>query len=332
MESRIANGIRYRIQIDSEDSVWNVRLPNSDYEWRIISKANNLDMAFINKYSNLLILESIILNEKSKLKKNVSDDYGAEINWNKIVLSTMYRIKNTPKPKLTKGRKEIFNLIKEHANQINWKEICQKRYISSLNTDFLMEFYPYIDWSLLLSNTYEPIDKDLMDFLIELGIINWNEISALEHFPQNFIKEYADYINWDVFLQTHDLEDIPVECRSREDLLIAIRNNPDLINLRGDKQAISEKNDRLKRFVWIDRVAGVEGHLQDDTGLWVDTIRGAAADDADNLESDLEHSEKDAFGEEDIEEENIGEEGIDEENIDDTEKEYHIIDDDDLSL
>ena len=313
MESRIANGIRYRIQIDAEDSIWNVRLPNSEYEWRIVSKANNLVMNFSNKYSTHIILESIILNEKSKLKKNVADDYGAEINWNKIVLAAMYRIKNTPKPKLTSGRKEIFKLIKDYANQVDWTSVCQKRYISSLNSDFLLEFYSYIDWTLLISNTYEPIDQDVIKFLDELNLLNWNEISALEHFPQNFVEENANKINWIIFLQNHPLYEIPVECRHRDDLLLAIRNNPDLINLRGDKQAIAETNDRLRRYVWIDRVAGVEGHFQDDTGLWVDTLRGAAADDADNLESDLEHTSKDAFGEE---------------NIDEIEKESHIIDDD----
>ena len=317
MENRITSGIRYRIQIDDEDSIWNVRLPNNRREWRIVSKANNLDMAFINKYAEHIIFESIILNEKSKLKKNVSDDYGAEINWNKIVLSTMYRMKNSPKPKLTSGRKEIFNLIKEHVDQVDWNNVCQKRYISSLNVDFLMEFYLYIDWTLLIGNTYEPINQDLIKFLDELQLLNWDEISALENLPQDFVKQNADKINWVIFLQTHDLYEVPIECRGREDLLIAIRNNPDLINLKGDKQAISETNDRLKRYVWIDRVGGVEGHYQDDTGLWVDTLRGAAADDAENLESDLEHSDKDAFGEE---------------NIDEIEKEYHIIDDDDLSL
>jgi hypothetical protein len=290
----LLKNIEYKNKISTEMSVWNIKLPSNDVEWKILSHSDILDKKFIDKYSNFLMLEYIILNEKNKFRKKVSDDYGAEINWNKIVYATMYRPRNTEKPKSTPERKLTLQLIKDHWEYVDWDEICKRHYISNINEDFLYEFYSFIDWNILIGNTYEEIDNKIIDELTSLNILNWNIISSLEHYPKNFLTSNADKINWDIFIKTHNFFDIPIECRSREDLLLAIKNNPDLLHLRCDRESITETSSRLKRYVWVDRVPGDEGHFQDDTGLWIDDMN-CTSNDVDNLaslEEDIDNSPK----------------------------------------
>lgn len=287
--SQIQKDMEFKKLLENCNSIWDIQLPNNSREWKILSSSNKLDMQFIEKYKLYLLLENIIMNEKLKLRKKVSDDYWAEIDWTKVAVMSMYRIKNSDKPLNNENRKETLRLIKEHQDRVDWEKVIKKKSLSTYNEDFIMEFYKYINWINFIKFTDEKINKNLIELAMENNLIDWDAVSALKHFPKNFVEENSIFINWKIFLKTHEAWEVPIECRNRVEVLNAIRHNPDLINLRGDKQAIAETNDRLRRFSWIDRVAGVEGHLQDDTGLWVDTIRGEAADDADNLESDLEH-------------------------------------------
>lgn len=255
-------------------------------------------MAFFEKFKAYSEYDTLMMKYKM-MSYNNSDDYGAEIDWTNLAISMMYyKIINMS----SEEKKALLKGIREHRLQVKWEDLTKDVKSSELDLDFIHNFYEFLNWNMLIANFLPEVPQEFIELADEENLIDWNAVSAIPNLSKDFLERNIDKINWKIYLNTHLLQNVPVELWQREQFILAVRQNPDLISLRNDREAIAEINARLRKYVWIDRVSGVEGHYQDDTGLWIDTLRGAAADDADNLESDLEHTQYDAFFDENLKE------------------------------
>lgn len=241
------------------------------------------NLSFEEKQDFFILLEYLTAKRKIYEAKNESDDINNEIRWDAGIISFM----------------QLYSKLNhQEENTVDNTIYSQKKNIIEISKEEISELCIYFDWYSIIELYSGEIPQEMIEIADGEGLIWWDDISSITTLDKNFLIANADKINWDVFIESHELEDLPIELQSHEKLMTAIRNNSDIISMKANKATITESNIRFKRFSWIDRVAGVEGHYQDDTGLWVDTLRGAAADDSDNLESDLEHSEYDAYNEE----------------------------------
>lgn len=75
---------------------------------------------------------------------------------------------------------------------------------------------------------------------------------------------------------------------TEEDMLNAIRNNPDILMMSPDKSRFTERTNGLEHCSWIDRAAGDYAHFNDENGTWIDGI--GFSDDQEKTEMDLSDS------------------------------------------
>lgn len=205
-------------------------------------------------------------------RKKVSPPAGneAEINWTDMTASILYRVKFSDKVHLYATKKEMMKAVREHSRQVDWASLFSKKdeWESSADREFLMELINDLQWMNILLTCGEEINEDIFDFMEENNLVDWKAVSVSPDFPASLLIKYPDRVDWMLYLSSHNPDEIPVELMDIEELLIAVRNNPDLMNLKGNRENFSEINDRLKRFVWVDRMDS----YQDDTGLWVDDM------------------------------------------------------------
>lgn len=237
---------------------------------------------FYLKFKKFMQAERIIMNRKiQSCQDGDTDDTAAEIYWTNLAISIMYcqpADNNDFKNDVNENMKQI----RKHSKYVQWNDICTKRCHdnNALNKNFLYEFYDLIDWMALLESKENLIDDEILDFIIEYELVSWDEISYFSCLSEDFIIKNQDFINWDIFLQLHRLDDIPIELRDMDNIINAIKENPDLINIRSNKSIVTETTSRLKRYSWIDRMPASETNYQDDTGNWIDTMEGTAEDES----------------------------------------------------
>lgn len=252
----------------------------------IMNTINLDEMDFIERHEFFMMLESIITEYKYK-KTCESDNKASEIDWSNAALISFFK-------------KEFFK-EGEQKSEIENVNNKNKEERNDAIPDSVLDFITYIDWYIFIEMYSSEISQSIIELADDYDLVSWDDVSKIKHLDTSFLIANASRINWDIFLKTHDMEEVPIELQGYEKVVAAAGNNTDIISMKADKSIITESNIRFKKYSWIDRVAGVDGHYQDDTGLWVDTLRGQAADDAENLESDLEHNEHDAYFEPDIE-------------------------------
>lgn len=252
-------------------------------------------MSFNERFRICMDYDRMVMERKRKSSPGPCGSGEAEINWTDIMISILYRIKISGESMVFRSQKEMIRAIRENMEHIDWTLVSRIGEGHDMNRAFMEDFFYDADWSAFINDMGFKTDNPFIDFVATNGFIDWDAVFSSGNVPCEFLIKYKSCIDWNAFLRYHDIHSIPAELWTVDELVAAARNNPEFMNLRCNRAALSEMSTGLKKFVWIDRTAGVEGHYQDDTGLWVDTLRGQAADDSDNLESDLEHSDYEAY-------------------------------------
>ena len=264
---------------DDDDDV----VPDTPLDWYLLSLSDTITYNAIKKYHKKLSLDRIVINPKISFRKKVSDDYGAEINWNKVAMSMVYRI-NKNKLYSDSDRTDTYQMLKDHIDHVKWDNVFNGHSHEMIDDNFLIYFMYDIDWNVLLKVKADAVSKSTIRMADEKQLINWDTLSDSSELSSNFMQKFKDRINWDIYIKTHEPYMIPVMCRNMEEILIAVKNDPTYMAMLGNKSIASELSEKLRKYNWIDRVAGFDGHYQDDTGLWYDSV--GDGDDQLNYESD----------------------------------------------
>lgn len=84
--------------------------------------------------------------------------------------------------------------IREMKDHLNWTQICYNRNIN-LTESFIDEMKDYINWPLM---SWMYGKRWSLDFIKEhASYINWTALCQVKKFPEDFIIEMKDYIDFD---------------------------------------------------------------------------------------------------------------------------------------
>ncbi len=244
-----------------------ISLPTTKKEWLFLSQCDNLTYDFICEHKDNLSLEYIILNPNLRFRNAIAQKFQHEINWTKVALILAYRKQGTEEDALTTDLTNSYKLLNQYSDIINWDKLTSTHFQADINNNFLIYFYSHLNWTDLFNNVYNHIDSNIINGVDAKGYLDWDQISQNTHFPDNFLIENKELINWDIFLQNNNLSDIPIECLSYENLLQVIKNNPDLLYKLSDKGSYGLSSDFLRGKFWIDRVSDGLTHFADDSTI-----------------------------------------------------------------
>lgn len=315
----LTNLIAWKSEVETKP-IWDIEIPATNREWFLLSTCNNLDLDFIRKYHDKLSLEQIIVNGNLEFREQVAKEFNNSIDWTSVALLSSYKFNSLPEDKLSKEKLLTYELIKDNEKSIDWNKLCERRHFSSVDNNFLREFYNKLDWSKLIGNVREHIDKDIIESADKEGFIDWTQISKNSVYPKDFIKDNHKHIVWEEYLKKNPFWTIPIECQCRDNIMIAIMHNPDILNLIADKNLYASASDYLKHKVWIDRVPDDETHFADDSSIreehllehkWVDRVSDGNTHFDDEQEYKEEHVPTD-------------DEFADEHNNDNSEEEFEL--------
>lgn len=177
MYEQIRTDMEYRRSISDMNE--SIKMPESKREWIIFSQAADVDYSFIVRHHHQMSLEYLLMNEKIKCRKEIAEYFKDEIDWTKAAMFAMFRLKNTKEPDSTARRKEILNILKENSDRIMWNNISYKRYLSSINNDFVDIFYQFLDWENIISIYGHEIRQEIIQKAIHYGIISWEAVAVI---------------------------------------------------------------------------------------------------------------------------------------------------------
>lgn len=241
-----------------------IEIPCDNMVWLILSTCDNISYDFVLQNKEQLSLEHIIVNPKCDFRNELINECYNDINWNKLTFLTGYRISGSKAPVLNGKRYELFKILENNEDEIDWNLFDVDRPMYELNEDFLKYFYDYIDWNNMISSTHQEIPSKALAIALEHDKIDVNALSNINILSQNFIENlaYASYL-----LKQDEFEK---EYFDRNDFLDDLRCNTDILHACVDPTLYTYLSERLKRSVWIDRAAGVHQHFADDEIDWID--------------------------------------------------------------
>ena len=256
-----------------------IGIPNDNLGWLVISTCNSIPYDFVLKYQNDLSIEHILINPLCPYRHQLIKDCHSQINWNKLVFLIGYRVWGAAIPVLDGMRYELFQILENNEDEINWALFDIDRPFYELNEDFLKYFYNNINWNTMISSIHQEIPSKALAIALENKKIDINYISSLNSVPNNFVENltYASYLN--------GRDNIEQDFYDREDFLNNLRYNPDILRMCADPTLYTYASERLKHSIWVDRTAGIHEHFADDEGIWID-YGNEFQNDADSLESD----------------------------------------------
>lgn len=177
MYEQIRADIAYRRNVSDMNE--SIKMPKSQREWIIFSQAADVDYSFVVRHHHQMSLEYLLMNEKIKCRKEIAEYFKDEIDWTKTAMFAMFRLKNTKEPDSTIERKEILDILKANSDRIMWSNISYKRYLSSINNDFVDVFYQFLDWESIIGIYGHEIKQEIIQKAINYGIISWEAVAAI---------------------------------------------------------------------------------------------------------------------------------------------------------
>lgn len=260
-------------------NIADIGVPSDNLGWLLISTCDDIPYDFISNHQDDLSIEHIIINPHCPYRKQLVNDYYAQLDWNKLAFLTGYRVWGASTPVLDGRRYELFQILEDNEDEIAWALFDVDRPFYELNEDFLKYFYNNIDWNSMISSIHQEIPSKALAIALENDKIDIDYISTLNSVPNKFVENlaYAAYLN--------ERDNMEQDFYDREDFLNNLRFNPDLLRMCADPTLYTYASEKLKHSVWIDRTAGIHEHFADDEGLWVD-YGDEFQNDAESLESD----------------------------------------------
>ena len=247
----------------------------SETNWLNLSKSNNISWNIINNHHDKLRLEYIVINDELPfgLREKTLLKFADEIDWTIVAFYQCYRAKNTQEDTSNNDDEQLlYKYITNYEDAVHWDKLFQQQYNADVNNKFLKKYAQHLNWTKVLEYTENYIDSSIIYGAYESGYLNWKEISANTSFPERFLQEFQEFIQWDVYLEHNAFESIPEECLNQENILLAVKLNPENIHKLADHGLYSLASDYLRGKVWIDRIPDGEEHYADDSTIQSESL------------------------------------------------------------
>lgn len=140
--------------------------------------------------------ETIRKHDKKWIEKNVdwSVVLEREVFSNDFILK--YKDVITDWTACCKYQRLKINTIKKLVEYVDWHEIATKQ---NLTDNFIDKYHQFMKWSEIC--TYQDISESLIEKYADE--IDWHEISYKDYLTLPFIRKYKDKINWRNFSQVY---------------------------------------------------------------------------------------------------------------------------------
>lgn len=245
-------------------------------EIKALSLSEYIDAEFIRQHEALADMNLVMANRhiSDALKAQLAERYADRISWTKVAKREAYIPRKAHKAHeyaSVADDSDINDLIHAHSDEIDWDAVSRRNSFIEPKPSFFEEFGSEISWPAFAESSYEPIRQQIIETADRQNQLDWEKISRCPRFPDGFLRENQNRIDWKAYLDVHSFAEIPPDLQNRYNVMEAVRRNPDLLSLVADKQLYAFASDSLKRYAWIDRVANGNQHTFDDTGEWIDS-------------------------------------------------------------
>lgn len=176
-------------------------------DWILISKYQDLDDDFMNKYKEKLHWDLILKYKKLKLSTILKFkdyiDFELIINFQKITekdLSLEF-IDKINIHKLILSKNLSYNFIKNNESLICWDCLSRSRFKS--NNDIYNYYYDKLNWFLISLN--KILDESIIDKFNNK--INWNLLLINQCLSEDLLIKYKDKLNWSLVSEYQNLSE-----------------------------------------------------------------------------------------------------------------------------
>lgn len=168
-------------------------------DWELLTEFIHLSDDSIRKFRHDLDWD--VLTYKTNLSWDIIREFRDELNWEFITehyefdLATIKEFQNFIDWDVLSIKKNLsIDIIREFQDLLNWEEVSEN---TMFDTNTAHEFRDMIDWgSARYDNLSELFIRDLlMDYELD-----WILISSMPYLSKNFIEEFKDQIEWNVYV------------------------------------------------------------------------------------------------------------------------------------